>query len=60
MKKIISMCAALAMAGGMMAQTHTLDVNTSKVGGPISKTMYGIFFEDINRVGHLRQGDLEG
>ncbi|MDE5551521.1 MAG: carbohydrate binding domain-containing protein, partial [Bacteroidaceae bacterium] len=48
MKKIISLCAALAMAGGMTAQTHTLDVNTTKVGAPIASTMYGIFFEDIN------------
>ena len=31
MKKIISMFTALAMAGGMTAQTHTLDVNTTKV-----------------------------
>ena len=36
------------VAAGMTAQTHTLDVNTSKVGGPIPSTMYGIFFEDIN------------
>ena len=57
MKKIISMCAALAMAGGMMAQTHTLDVNTSKVGGAIPKTMYGIFFEDIN---YAADGGLYG
>ena len=38
----------MMVAAGMTAQTHTLDVNTSKVGGPIPSTMYGIFFEDIN------------
>lgn len=30
------------------AQTHTIDVNVRKPGSPIQKTMYGIFFEDIN------------
>ncbi len=48
MKKIFSICATMMVAAGMTAQTHTLDVNTSKVGGPIPSTMYGIFFEDIN------------
>ena len=38
----------MMVAAGMTAQTHTLDVNTTKVGGPIPSTMYGIFFEDIN------------
>lgn len=44
MRKLFSMLTALAMAGGMAAQTHTFDINTSKVGGPIPSTMYGIFF----------------
>ena len=48
MKKIFSIGLALAVATGMTAQTHTFDVNTTKVGGPIPSTMYGIFFEDIN------------
>jgi alpha-L-arabinofuranosidase len=48
MKKIFSICATMMVAAGMSAQTHTLDVNTTKVGGPIPSTMYGIFFEDIN------------
>ena len=48
MKKIFSICATMMVAAGMTAQTHTLDVNTTKVGGPIPSTMYGIFFEDIN------------
>ena len=45
------------VAAGMTAQTHTLDVNTSKVGGPIPSTMYGIFFEDIN---YAADGGLYG
>ena len=57
MKKISSLLAALAVAGGMNAQTHTFDVNTSKLGAPIPKTMYGIFFEDIN---YAADGGLYG
>lgn len=30
------------------AQTHTIQVNVRKPGSPIQKTMWGIFFEDIN------------
>ena len=45
------------VAAGMTAQTHTLDVNTSKVGDPIPSTMYGIFFEDIN---YAADGGLYG
>ena len=44
MKKLNSLLAALAIAGGMSAQTHQFDVNTSKVGGAIPQTLYGIFF----------------
>ena len=54
---MISLCATLAMAGSMMAQTHTFDVNTAKVGGAIPSTMYGIFFEDIN---YAADGGLYG
>ena len=57
MKKILSLCAALAVASGMTAQTHTFDVNTAKAGGPIPSTMYGIFFEDIN---YAADGGLYG
>ncbi len=57
MKKIFSICATMMVAAGMTAQTHTLDVNTSKVGGPIPSTMYGIFFEDIN---YAADGGLYG
>ena len=30
------------------AQTHNISVDVKKPGSPIQKTMYGIFFEDIN------------
>ena len=57
MKKLSSLLAALAVAGSMSAQTHTFDVNTAKAGAPIPKTMYGIFFEDIN---YAADGGLYG
>ena len=57
MKKIFSVIATMMVAAGMTAQTHTLDVNTTKVGGPIPSTMYGIFFEDIN---YAADGGLYG
>ena len=57
MKKIFSIGMALAVAASMTAQTHTFDINTSKVGGAIPSTMYGIFFEDIN---YAADGGLYG
>jgi len=46
MKKII--ISALCLAGVMTAQAqHQFDI-TTKPGGAIQPTMYGIFFEDIN------------
>jgi len=32
----------------ILSQTHNIQVEVKKVGSPIQKTMYGIFFEDIN------------
>lgn len=32
----------------LFAQSHTISVDVKKPGSPIQKTMYGIFFEDIN------------
>ena len=40
--------AAAALTLSAAAQSHTLDINVRKTGAPIQKTMYGIFFEDIN------------
>ena len=45
-----SFCCTLALSStlGMTAQTHVMDVTTSKLGAPVQPTMYGLFFEDIN------------
>ena len=32
----------------IVSQTHNIHVEVRKIGSPIQKTMYGIFFEDIN------------
>ena len=32
----------------ILAQSHSIRVDVKNVGSPIQKTMYGIFFEDIN------------
>ena len=32
----------------IFAQSHNIQVDFRKIGSPIQKTMYGIFFEDIN------------
>ncbi len=58
MKKVITAFAALLLAAtSVTAQTHTFDINTKKLGAPIQKTMYGIFFEDIN---YAADGGLYG
>ena len=45
---IISLALALSAACPANAQQHVMDINTKKVGAPVQKTMYGLFFEDIN------------
>ena len=45
--KLIS--CAFAFAGVLSAQAqHVMEVKTTKLGAPVSSTMYGLFFEDIN------------
>ncbi len=40
---------ALALAAGLSAQAQrVMDLQTKKLGAPVSETMYGLFFEDIN------------
>lgn len=47
--RLIAGAAALAAAlTSSFAQPRVMDVDTGKNGAPIQKTMYGIFFEDIN------------
>lgn len=50
MKKTITLvCAALAVfSNSFSQQTHTLVVNAAQPTAAIDKTMWGIFFEDIN------------
>lgn len=45
--KLIS-CTMLFAASLAVHAGHVMDVNTKKIGAPVSPTMYGIFFEDIN------------
>lgn len=56
-KCILSCLIAASSIFGAVAQTHTLDINTKKVGAAVSPTMYGIFFEDIN---YAADGGLYG
>ena len=43
------LCAlALVTSMGMSAQRNEMVIQTKKPGAPVQKTMYGIFFEDIN------------
>lgn len=58
MKRIlIPIFAVMLSCNYMSAQSHVLDVQTSKIGGAIDNTMYGIFFEDIN---YAADGGLYG
>ena len=47
---IKSFFAVAVLFGGLMlhAHPHRLDIDLGKAGAPVQKTMYGIFFEDIN------------
>lgn len=56
-KCILSCLIAASSIFGAVAQTHTFDINTKKVGAAVSPTMYGIFFEDIN---YAADGGLYG
>lgn len=48
-KTLVVLLLSMAMGTQLIfAQTHNIQVDVKKVGSPIQKTMYGIFFEDIN------------
>ena len=47
----------LTIATLTVSAQHVMDVNTRKLGAPVQKTMYGIFFEDIN---YAADGGLYG
>ena len=46
--KLFSCAVALTAALSASAQSHVMDITTTKLGAPVQSTMYGIFFEDIN------------
>ena len=46
--KTLTCALALAAPLAATAQSHALDVKTTKVGATVQPTMYGLFFEDIN------------
>ena len=56
MKRLMT-CACVAFMAIMSMAQSVMDVNTKKLGAPIQKTMYGIFFEDIN---YAADGGLYG
>ena len=49
----------LAFSAGLTAQaaTRSMEVKVNKLGAPVSPTMYGLFFEDIN---YAADGGLYG
>jgi len=47
-KTLLAVLLSVLLAPFAMGQTHEMEVATGKVGAPIQKTMYGLFFEDIN------------
>lgn len=55
--KLILASLALGCASSLMAQEHVMTIETKKAGADIAKTMYGVFFEDIN---YAADGGLYG
>jgi len=51
------MTLGLLLAGLSVSAQNVMEVNTKKLGAPVQKTMYGIFFEDIN---YAADGGLYG
>lgn len=45
--KLFTFALTFTVSVSMQGQ-HTMDLNTKKLGAPVSPTMYGLFFEDIN------------
>lgn len=55
--KLITCALAMSSAIAAFSQSHVFDVNTKKAGAAVQKTMYGLFFEDIN---YAADGGLYG
>ncbi|HET7733662.1 MAG TPA: carbohydrate binding domain-containing protein, partial [Paludibacter sp.] len=48
-KSLVVLALSIALGTQLaIAQSHNISVDVKKPGSPIQKTMYGIFFEDIN------------
>lgn len=45
--KLFTFALTFTVSVSMQGQ-HTMNLNTKKLGAPVSPTMYGLFFEDIN------------
>ena len=48
MKKLLMALSLAASAATLHAQANVFDIQANKPGATVQKTMYGIFFEDIN------------
>jgi alpha-L-arabinofuranosidase len=57
LKPILGCALALFSCLTVNGQNHVMNIQTSKIGAPIQKTMYGLFFEDIN---YAADGGLYG
>jgi alpha-N-arabinofuranosidase len=57
LRPILTCALALSACLTSFGQSHVMNVQTDKIGAPIQKTMYGLFFEDIN---YAADGGLYG
>ena len=57
LKPFLGCALALTSCLTTYGQNHVMNIQTSKIGAPIQKTMYGLFFEDIN---YAADGGLYG
>ena len=57
LKPFLGCALALSSCLTISGQNHVMNIQTSKIGAPIQKTMYGLFFEDIN---YAADGGLYG
>lgn len=48
MNRLLHFICTLAISSTLCAQTNVFEINTSRIGTPIPKTLFGVFFEDIN------------
>ena len=52
MKRLVqTLCMIVALASAGMAQEATITIQADKLGAPVAKSLYGLFFEEINHAG---------